>query len=346
MFCFTKLNPEFKLRYAIYSREHPHLMAISYMRRRKFTSTTQVRNHKIMHEILSKLITLTPYIKGSDCPYRLIDDLEQKFGKSLSIFDPYAVEDSVHFLFDSVLYLWEPQFHPLIREELKDLLLWIIGQLTKAKEFEQFKYAMAEAQLHMHEEYDHYLGSGKLDGYIYESMSLEGIFYEKDIDSWAVPDQFLHLDRDLIKLSLKRRAAIVQLDHQVLTYLSGLRGLLEDDLRKERLTNLLNELEVCGFFDINNRSINWEKRCFTELIDKVSNEVFAEHSLPRHYVIRGIIDYRTIALYRDKSWQSFEQVGEACNRLTAYLPQFWRDTRHYKHKFYDIVREPLEKVFI
>ena len=33
MFCFTKLNPEFKLRYAIYSREHPHLMAISYMRR-------------------------------------------------------------------------------------------------------------------------------------------------------------------------------------------------------------------------------------------------------------------------------------------------------------------------
>ena len=39
-----------------------------------------------------------------------------------------------------------------------------------------FQYAMAEAQLHMHEEYDHYLGSGKLDGYIYESMSLEVLY--------------------------------------------------------------------------------------------------------------------------------------------------------------------------
>lgn len=106
------------------------------------------------------MIYILDYFQGSDCPYRLIDDLEQNFGKSLSIFDPYAVEDSVHvsvhlvnsctfyrilviclvrstlfedlsndtycpkanrffsfqFLFDSVLYLWEPKFHPLIRE--------------------------------------------------------------------------------------------------------------------------------------------------------------------------------------------------------------------------------------
>lgn len=32
---------------------------------------------------------------------------------------------------------------------------------------------------------------------------LQSILCEKDIDSWAVPDQFLALDRDLIKLSLK-----------------------------------------------------------------------------------------------------------------------------------------------
>jgi hypothetical protein len=99
-----KLRPEFKLKYGINSREHPHLMAISYMRRvcicickyilllqllicsylhimmhmhiltcsyvciillmkQKFFSTTQVRNHKTMYEILSRLIALTPYIK-------------------------------------------------------------------------------------------------------------------------------------------------------------------------------------------------------------------------------------------------------------------------------------------
>uniref|UniRef100_K3YE92 Exportin-5 C-terminal domain-containing protein n=1 Tax=Setaria italica TaxID=4555 RepID=K3YE92_SETIT len=321
-----KLRPEFKLKYAINDMEHPHLRTISDMRR------------------------------GSNYPYSVIDHLEQNPEALPSTFDAYDVEESVH--------------------GHKDLLLWIIGQLTKAKEFEDFKplapevedflphlrpyamfyiltklktslYTTAEVQLHMHEEYDDYLASGKLDDYIYESMRLEGNFYEKDLDSWAVPHQFSDLDHGLIKLSLKRRAAIVQIDRQVRAYLNCLRCLMEDDLRKDRLTNLMSELEAAGFFDIDNCRINWEKKHFTELVDKVSIEVFAEHSLPRHYVIRGIIDYRTITLWRDRTQRSFEQVvGEACERLTAYLPQFWRDTRHYTHNFYEIVREPLEKVSI
>ncbi|CAL4984406.1 unnamed protein product [Urochloa decumbens] len=364
-----KLRPEFKLKYAINSREHPHLMAISNMRRRKVMSMIQVRNHKTMFEILSKLIALTPYIKGSDCPYSVIDHLERNSEALLSTFDAYDVEKSVHFLIDSVLHLWEPQFHPLIREGHKELLLWIIDQLTKAKEFEKFKplvpkledflphlkpyamlytatnlktslYATAEVQLHMHEEYDDYLASGKLDDYIYKAMSLEGNFYEKDLDVWAVPHQFSDLDHGLIKLSLKRRAAVVQIHHQVRTYLNCLRCLMEDDLLKDRLRNLISELEVAGFFDIDNCRVNWEKQRFTELVDKVSFEVFGEHSLPRHYIVRGIIDYRTIS-GRDRTRISFDQVvGEPCDRLTAYLPQFWRDTRHYEHNFYDIVREP------
>ncbi|RCV32896.1 hypothetical protein SEVIR_7G027500v4 [Setaria viridis] len=375
-FLLQKLRPEFKLKYAINDMEHPHLRTISDMRRRKFNSMIQVINHKTMFEILSKLIDLTPYIKGSNYPYSVIDHLEQNPEALPSTFDAYDVEESVHFLIDSVLHIWEPQFHPLIREGHKDLLLWIIGQLTKAKEFEDFKplapevedflphlrpyamfyiltklktslYTTAEVQLHMHEEYDDYLASGKLDDYIYESMRLEGNFYEKDLDSWAVPHQFSDLDHGLIKLSLKRRAAIVQIDRQVRAYLNCLRCLMEDDLRKDRLTNLMSELEAAGFFDIDNCRINWEKKHFTELVDKVSIEVFAEHSLPRHYVIRGIIDYRTITLWRDRTQRSFEQVvGEACERLTAYLPQFWRDTRHYTHNFYEIVREPLEKLFV
>ncbi|CAO2144259.1 unnamed protein product [Urochloa humidicola] len=202
-------------------------------------------------------------------------------------------------------------------------------------------YAVAEVQLHLHEEYDDYLASGKLDDYIYKAMSLEGNFYEKDLDIWAVPHKFSDLDHDLIKLSLKQRAAIVQIDHQVRTYLNCLRCLMEDDLLKGRLANLISELEAAGFFDIDNCHLNWEKPCFIELVDKVSFEVFGEHSLPRHYIVRGIIDYRAIS-GRDRTRRiSFDQVvGEACDRLTAYLPQFWRDTRHYEHNFYDIVREP------
>ncbi|KAL6659658.1 hypothetical protein ACP70R_002487 [Stipagrostis hirtigluma subsp. patula] len=371
-----KLKPEFRSKYAIKSSDHHHLMAISYMRRRKFNSTAQVRNHKIMCEILSKLIVLTPYIKGSDCSYSVIDRLEQSAKALFSSFDSYDVEKSVDVLLDSVLYLWEPQFHPLIREGHKDLLLWVIGELTSAKEFNHFQplapdpedfpphlkphamlyianklktslYALAEQQLHMHEEYDGYLAYGKLDDYIYKYMTSEGYFSGKDVDSWAVPQQFSDLDRDLIKLSLQRRAAIVQIDRQVHTYLSCLSVLLEDKLLKDRVIVMMNELELEGFFDTDSCHINWENKRFTELVDNFSNEVFKNHSLPKHYIIRGIVDCRTFLIWRDGTRRSFEQVvSEACDRLTAYLPQFWRDTRHYKHYFYDIVQKPLEKIFL
>ncbi|KAL6890195.1 hypothetical protein ACP4OV_008958 [Aristida adscensionis] len=366
-----KLKPEFRSKYAIKSAEHPHLRTISYMQRRKFNSTTRIRNDKKMCEILSILITLTPYIKGSDSFFSVIERLEQR----LSAFDSYDVEKSVDVLLDSVLYIWEPQFHPLIREAQKDLLLWVIGQLTSAKEFNHFQplapdpedfplhlkpyamsyiatklktsvYALAEQQLHLHEEYDDYLATGKLDDYIYQSMSSENCFSRKDVDSLAVPQQFSILDHDLINLSLKRRAAIMQIQRQVHTYLNCMSGLFEDKLLKDRLTILMNKLEAEGFFDTDSCLLDWGKKCFTELVDEFNNAVFAKYCLPMHYVIRGIIDCRTILLCRDGTRQSFDQVvGEACNRLTSYLPQFWRDTRHYKHYFYDIVQKPLEKAY-
>ncbi|TVU25224.1 hypothetical protein EJB05_27713 [Eragrostis curvula] len=319
-----KLKPEFRLKYAINSREHPYLKAISYMRR------------------------------GSDCPYSVIHHLEKNSETPFSTIPSVDLEKSVHFLIDSVLYIWEPCFHPLIREGHKDFLLWITDQLTNAEEFQHFEplapspedfplhlepyaiayilkklktserliyvlqYSRAVAQVLRHEQYDDHLTSGVLDDKIYKFMPRGADYCDKDVVSWAVPCDFSDLDSVLIKLSLKH---------------------------KDRLKHLMNELEVEGFFDIHNPCIDWDKKCFSELIDKFSNAVFTDHPLPRHYVIRGIIDYRrTLLPSKDRTRLSFEKVvGEACDRLIAYLPQFWKETLHYKHDFYDILERPLEK---
>ncbi|CAL4984407.1 unnamed protein product [Urochloa decumbens] len=367
-----KLNPEFRSKYAINSIEHHHFITILNMRRRQYYSIAQVRNHNQMAAFLSKIITIKPYIKGSDDFDAVINRLKN-IETPFSTFYSYDVEESVHILLDSVLYFWEPQFHPLIREGHNDLLLWIIDQLTKGKEFEDFQpllpdprdfpthlepYALqyivtklntsefvtAELQLRLHQEYDNYLASGELDNYIHESVSSEEILFGIDVDNCTVQHKFSDLDHDLIKLSLKRRAAIVQLYNEVRIYSDCIRGLVADDSLKSGLTSLMKELEVGGFFAIDNELVTSEE--ITELVDRFRDEVFNGHSLPRHYVIRGIIDYRTILLQKD-TWGAFKQVvGEPHDRLREYLPKFWRDTRHYKHKFYDIIRGPLEKIFV
>ncbi|CAN6381365.1 unnamed protein product [Urochloa humidicola] len=367
-----KLNPEFRSKYAINSIEHHHFITILNMRRRQHYSIAQVRNHNQMAAYLSKIITIKPYIKGSDhfdSVINRVKNIETPF----STFYSYDVEESVHVLLDSVLYFWEPQFHPLIREGHKDLLLWIIDQLTKGKESEDFQpllpdprdfpthlepYALqyivtklktsefvtAEVQLRLHQEYDNYLASGELDNYILESVSSEENLFGIDVDSCMVQQKFSDLDHDLIILSLKRRAAIVRLYNEVRIYSDCIRGLIADESLKSGLRNLMRELEVGGFFAVDNELVTSEK--ITGLVDRFRDEVFNGHSLPRHYIIRGIIDYRTILLQKDTR-RAFKQiVGKPHDRLSEYLPKFWRDTRHYKHTFYDIIRGPLEKIFV
>ncbi|XP_066339608.1 uncharacterized protein [Miscanthus floridulus] len=354
-----KLNPEFRSKLAINSIEHHHFITISKMRRRKYYSTTQVRNHKEMAVFLRQIITLKPYIKGSDCFSSVINRLEN-IETPFSRFYSYDVERSVRVLLDSVLYFWEPQFHPLIREEHKEFLLWIIEQLTMGKEFDDFQpltpdprdfpthlkpyaiqyiltklktseYATAEVQLRLHQEYDDYLASGE---------NLFGV----DVDSCAVTQKFSNLDHGLKELSLKRRAAIVKIYNEVKLYSDCIRDLIADESRRSRLTNLMREFEVEDFFSVDNDRVNLEKT--TELVDTFKDEVFNGRYLPRHYVIRGIIDYRTILLQKDMGRAFKQVVGDKHDRLRKYLPKFWRDTRHYKHKFYYIVREPLQKIFV
>uniref|UniRef100_A0A0E0R910 Exportin-5 C-terminal domain-containing protein n=1 Tax=Oryza rufipogon TaxID=4529 RepID=A0A0E0R910_ORYRU len=295
-----KLNPQFRSKYAIYSSEHPYLREISRMQ------------------------------KGSDRSYSVIERLEENL-EIQSTFDAYEVDQSEH----------------------KDLLLQIVGQLTNAKENKQFQpltpdpgdfaphlkpyarfyiqtklkmsmYARAAMQIHLHEDYDNYLASGQLDSYIYSHVSED--FSDEDVENNAVPQKFSVLDHDLIHLSLKRRAQIVDMHNQVCTYSKCLRDLLENESLKDRLMSLMSELNAEGFFDIDSNSVNWDNECFSKLVEKFKNEVFTGHSLPRRYTIQGII-----------------VVTGTSTKLIAYLPQFWRDTRYYKHEYYDIVREPLKK---
>ncbi|KAM0908277.1 hypothetical protein ACQ4PT_015562 [Festuca glaucescens] len=115
---------------------------------------------------------------------------------------------------------------------------------------------------------------------------------------------------------------------------------------KDELKVLMEEVERLGFFDTDNDSVDWENKLFTELIVKFSNQVFAKR-VPRHYVIRGIIDYRKILLCKDSSQQVAFQavVDEKCERWIESREEFWEKTSHYDHLYYDIVRRPLEQVF-
>lgn len=124
--------------------------------------------------------------------------------------------------------------------------------------------------------------------------------------------------------------------------MSGTRGEL-----KRQLGALVNELEEKGFFNTANNSVDWENKLFSERVDKFNNEVFAGHHLPKYYVIRGIIDYRSILMRKGSSQQAAfsEVVDEVCDRWIESCEEFWMATSYYEHLVYDIVRRPLEQVF-
>lgn len=184
-----------------------------------------------MFAVLRQLITLEQHIKGSERFYSVIDRLE-KIPEIRSTFG-YDVEAAAEVLLDSLLYIWEPQYHPIIRKARQDLLIWIIEQLNKGKEFEDFQplaldpedfpshlkpyamsyivttlknsvYAAPKEQLLAHVDFDNHLTSGVLDDYIYESLSSKDDLSGIDVTNCAVPHNCLALDGDLIKLSLQR----------------------------------------------------------------------------------------------------------------------------------------------
>uniref|UniRef100_A0A453NMB1 Uncharacterized protein n=1 Tax=Aegilops tauschii subsp. strangulata TaxID=200361 RepID=A0A453NMB1_AEGTS len=159
--------------------------------------------------------------------------------------------------------------------------------------------------------------------------------------------EFSDIEDDLIKLSLEWRAEFVEIRHQVYTYSDCLRSLLKDESQKGHLKVLITELETEGFFDTDNASIDWEKERFSELGNQFCGKVFAGHSLPKHFVIRGIMDYRSILSLKDRSQPDAFRfvVGRVCDRWIERCEAFWTETRYHEHACYNIARRPLEQVF-
>lgn len=372
---FRKLRPEFKSRYGIDSYVHPHLQTMSSMLRRKMPHVYYWRCAKWITKHLIQLIRLKPYIKLTDSwgsiLNRLLENCEPQYG--LLQCDPARAVDIFH---GSLLFYWEPQFHPLIREGHMELLETIACQLALADDsvqFEplepnpddflehlqpyacmyikrkkkEFEYFWIEDQVCLHEEFDNHLASGTLDHRMNEFNCSKDDFVNKFVSDLA-NSQFATLDCGLIALSFEQRAKIVEWKDQIYAYSECLSSLLKNDEMKDELENLMKMLNAAGFFSVNDETIDWDNKLFSDSIDKFNEMVFPGKCLHRCLVIRGIMDYQQILQMKDVAWQdAFKMVVSHKNDLwKENLLQFWVTTRQYKHDYYDTLEQPLQKVFL
>ncbi|XP_015698015.1 uncharacterized protein LOC102721490 isoform X5 [Oryza brachyantha] len=225
----------------------------------------------------------------------------------------------------------------------KDVLVKIARQFAFAKERENYEYFMAREQVKLHEEFDRFLDSGKLDSDICKLSCLQDDFIEKFADKQIAKSQFVQLDKKLVILSLEQRAQLLDTQRQKNAYAECLRNILTDQKLQDGLQRLISELEVQGFFDVDNNSIDWEKGCFLPLVDKFEGLVFKGHSFPQYLVIQGIMDYRKMSQQSDSNLKdSFEQAVNWRQDLT----RIWMATRYYEGLYYDVLRKPLKKIFM
>jgi len=193
---FEKLRPEFKSGYGIDSCRHPYLYTMTCMFQRKIPVVCSQKHIKFLSQCLNRLITLKPYVKRTDSLGSILKRLREIREPQYDMWqsDPAS---AVNIFRGSILYYWEPQFHPLIREGHKKLLKTIACQLALAddsvpfkplephpgdflehlrpyacmyikRKKKEFEYSRIEGQVGLHEEFDNYLATGKLDHRINE----------------------------------------------------------------------------------------------------------------------------------------------------------------------------------
>jgi len=135
---FEKLRPEFKSRNGIDNYMHPYFHTMSCMLQRKIPVVCHWKHINFLSQCLNRLITLKPYVKLTDSWGSVLKRLREICEPQYDMWqsDPASAVDIFR---DSILFYWEPQFHPLIREGHKELLKTIACQLALADDGVPFK---------------------------------------------------------------------------------------------------------------------------------------------------------------------------------------------------------------
>lgn len=372
---FEQLSPAFRARHAISSCNNHLVRQIYKILGRKLSAAYWEQRSAQMVLWLNELITTEPYIEVTDSLETVMDHLSANFDIDLNTFG-FDMEYAADVMFiKSLLFFWEPKFHPLIREGQKNILIEIARQLVLAEQskcymplepdVEDFMYHLqpyaysyiyrkkkesgyfkAREQVKLHEKFDNYLSSGKLDDDIKEFSPKQDDFVTIIVDKHNVKSEFAELDVELIKDSLTQRATILERQRQIDAYAECLRNALTNEEMKDCLKELMTKLDLKGFLDVNNNSIIWDAS-LEELVGSFEKLVFTVHGFPRYLVIQGIMDYWEISQQSGIPWQDcFTEVVEVVShRWRKELEQVWMDTRYYEGLYYDLLRQPLKKIF-
>uniref|UniRef100_A0A0D3HM88 Exportin-5 C-terminal domain-containing protein n=1 Tax=Oryza barthii TaxID=65489 RepID=A0A0D3HM88_9ORYZ len=242
-------------------------------------------------------------------------------------------------LFCRILDSWEPQFHPLIRQDDKEMLREIACLLTSREDIhhvQSFQPVSSDFLLHLQPYAQNYIEVKNAS--LVTVLVLKVLFlhqYDRVKEQTRLHEAFdIHLASGALDDFVRRTSSSkddfinIILDDDILR--SQFTDLDYDLLKlsyehRDRLESLICELEAEGFFSVDDDSIEWENEHFSELVDEFNEHVFAGIHLPKYYVIRGIM-----------------VVDGAFCRWMEDRDLFWMETRYYSHCYYDIIQEPVK----
>ncbi|EEE52168.1 hypothetical protein OsJ_34023 [Oryza sativa Japonica Group] len=264
-------------------------------------------------------------------------------------------------LFCRILDSWEPQFHPLIRQDDKEMLREIACLLTSREDIhhvQSFQPVSSDFLLHLQPYAQNYIEVKNAS--LATVLVLKVLFlhqYDRVKEQTRLHEAFdIHLASGALDDFVRRTSSSkddfikIILDDDILR--SQFTDLDYDLLKlsyehRDRLESLICELEAEGFFSVDDDSIEWENEHFSELVDEFNEHVFAGIHLPKYYVIRGIMDYREMLNMKDSTWDDAFSVvvdGAFC-RWMEDRDLFWMETRYYSHCYYDIIQEPVKMIW-